>query len=421
MSHELIATLPSHFGVVQKVVFSADSRQLFSCAENGLVRTWELTAEGRPATGFSRGDFQGADSTRTFVGHAGRVQSLAVAPDGRKLASVGFDGTVRLWDLTARGDSVPMLKCKVHPQDQLHRYRMHLTPDLARFTVVTDDFQSVEYDVLSGREINRRPIKPVNGHGFGFTPGHVPIAWRHADSALLIAQPKIDGPLEFSQVLSGEAQHGEFSADGRRIATAGHDGFVRVQDVTSGSQVYASRVADPVVVYNEIQSLRLQLSNPGRWLALANIKGGLIDLDTGDFLELSALKTGVRGVTFSPDDTMLAVVFDNGSVQLIDVENRRLLQSLRALGPIEIVAFSTDNKTLAVATTDGQVVLYHAITGQELVSLLRHQGTNVHLQFSRDDSALAAEVVDRTTSEVHLYVWSTQDRDAADVRSAIPR
>jgi WD40 repeat protein len=37
----------------------------------------------------------------TLRGHTGAIYRLAFAADGRTLASGGFDGSVRLWKLTA--------------------------------------------------------------------------------------------------------------------------------------------------------------------------------------------------------------------------------------------------------------------------------------------------------------------------------
>ncbi len=58
---------------------------------DGTVRIWDLTA----------------DRQRVLY-HVGMVRSVAIAPDGRWLASVGRDGTVRIWDLTADGISAIM-------------------------------------------------------------------------------------------------------------------------------------------------------------------------------------------------------------------------------------------------------------------------------------------------------------------------
>ena len=44
----------------------------------------------------------GAAIAGPFLGHTDDVNSIAIAPDGKWLASCADDGTIRLWD--ARGD-----------------------------------------------------------------------------------------------------------------------------------------------------------------------------------------------------------------------------------------------------------------------------------------------------------------------------
>jgi WD40 repeat protein len=44
-------------------------------------------------------DLESGENLRTFEGHTGRVNSVAVTPDGKRAISASSDNTLRLWDL----------------------------------------------------------------------------------------------------------------------------------------------------------------------------------------------------------------------------------------------------------------------------------------------------------------------------------
>ncbi len=47
-------------------------------------------------------DVESGKKLGTLVGHTNAVSALAISPDGKLLASSGYDRTMRLWDLNSR-------------------------------------------------------------------------------------------------------------------------------------------------------------------------------------------------------------------------------------------------------------------------------------------------------------------------------
>jgi WD40 repeat protein len=67
------------------VVFSPDGKFLFSAGEDRTIHQWEIATW---------------KETRQFNGHQDSVFRLGLSADGKMLASSGYDGTVRLWNAT---------------------------------------------------------------------------------------------------------------------------------------------------------------------------------------------------------------------------------------------------------------------------------------------------------------------------------
>jgi WD40 repeat protein len=67
-----------HTDVAWSPTFSSDGKTLYGAGREGVVRGWDL------ATGASR----------EYVGHDGRVRTIALSPDQRHLGSGGDDATI---------------------------------------------------------------------------------------------------------------------------------------------------------------------------------------------------------------------------------------------------------------------------------------------------------------------------------------
>jgi WD40 repeat protein/tRNA A-37 threonylcarbamoyl transferase component Bud32 len=330
------------------VAFGLDGKPLAPDAPDVLVRMWHL-AGGHVALTF-RG--------HTRDGHPSPVTGVVFAQDGR-LASVGGDRFVRLWDVTGHQEEPRPV-----PADLESARGLAFSP-------------KGEYLALAGRDGSVRllavtAVPPVNSFG------------KHEGAARAVA----------------------FSPDGRRLASAGEDGTLRVYTVADGrAQVLRGHAGPVTAVAFAPDSTRLASAGEDHTVRVWDaVRGG------DALLTLRGHGGTVNGVAFSPDPDgkLLASASADRTVGVWWAADGRRLLTLAGhdLGA-NAVAFSPDGRRLASGSEDGTVKLWETDGGEEVLTLRGHSGPVYAVAFSPHGERLASASKDGT-----VKVWEALPEDS---------
>ena len=369
--------------------FSPDGTTLAS-GSSGDIRLWDVSTGKniRTISGHTRssGEFSpdrntlaiasGVDihlwevSTSTHItltGHTDRVYRVLFSPDGTTLASVSWDGTIRLWDVST-GENIKTIP--------VHHYGIvSFSPDGR--TLASGSGNEIHlFDVSTGMHI--RTLKgghACNIRSLSFSPDGNTLATGNSTATIFLFHVSTRTHIK---TLTGHTSHVDsvlFSPDGNTLASRGfgNEG-IRLWDVSTRTHI------------------RTLSGHTGR----------------------------VNSLSFSPDGNTIVSGggFTDGTIRLWDVSTGENIKTLTGHTSVHSVAFSPDGNTLASGggSFDDTIRLWEVSTGTHIKTLTGHTGNHVSVSFSPDGNTLASKSGDGTLllwelNPTRTEVWGDVNKD----------
>lgn len=395
----------------------------------------------------TRGDFRGWEfnylyslfnqNQKTFAGHDNRVNCVAVSPDGQRIASGGYDNTVKVSNLisgeelrsTVRQndhvdglafspDGVHIVGCckqtvtiwdvetltavRTWETGQRRVWTVSYSPDGARIVSSGDDRSVKVWDAATGEELVK-----LTGHTAGvmqavFSPDGTKIFSGSSDRTVRVWDAASGEELWIARGHADGVSSLAVAPDGARLVTGSKDDTIKVWDAASGEELLTLPGHSEDVT-------RVAFSHDGRRIASASRDGTvrLWNAATGreDFV-LRGHRDHVNWVAFSPDAETVVSASDDQTVKAWSVRSAQGPVTRTLTGDVNSVAFSPDG-TFVVSgsadglfTTPGVAQVWEFSTGAERHSLRGHEKSVTSVAVSPDGKKIASGSWDGT-----VRVW----------------
>jgi WD40 repeat protein len=248
---------------VTALAFAPDGKRLAvassATGETHDVRLYEINPGG----------IVHAANANFATSHADVIHAIAFSPDGKLLASCGYDRLIKLWDVAAKKESRVL---KDHSDSV---YGIAFSPDGKLLASAAADRAVKVWDVATGTRLYTLSESTDWVYAVAWSPDGRHLAAAGVDRSIRVWQVAAEGGKIAHSVFAhqGPVVQLAYSADGKTLYSLGEDRIVKAWD--------AERMVERTVYDRQPETvLRLALRPDGKQLAQGRYDGVLVLLDT---------------------------------------------------------------------------------------------------------------------------------------------
>ncbi len=351
------------------------------------------------------------DKILELTGHSGELHDVAFSPDGRRIATGSDDGTARVWD-GINGQVLFTLKGHTGPV-----FCIAFSPDGRRLASGSADLTVRIWDAITGENINTLKGFEDNVLSLSFSPAGDRLVVGSEDETVRTwdVSPGL-GPI----VLPSDRSHRLFyaimpsalSPNGSRFLAKLGNAFQLV-DTVSAERILS--IEQSLGSYGGFA-----IGGGGKILAFWSAALRSIHLwDLPRRQERLAFQPKghdrICRIAISPDEKFVASGTEDGNIGIWDAADGHEVIALHGhRGTVSVIAFSTDSQFLASGSSDGYARIWNASTGELLYVLGGDTGQITSVAISPTDNRLLAS----GSSDSNVRIWNLTDGREQAILSA---
>jgi WD40 repeat protein len=340
--------LKGHYHATQQRAISADGK---------------FQVSGYGSRALRLGDTAGGKDLVPLPGHQEQIRAVAFSRDARTVASASYDGTARLWDSATgkeiRRFAMPPRKLTDGWSPPPMFSSLAISPDGQRLAAASNYGRIRLFDKNLDKllwEYNRGGVDWV--FGVTFSPDGKMLAHGSHDNGVHLVDIAAGKEIRTLKRHKSTVDIVLFAPDNKTLLSGSRDGNIRLWDWATGKQTGELTGLEAISA--------MALSRDGKTVAAwggGSFRGAPVFLWNLPGSKPSAYLENnggmIEAIAFSPDGRMLALGTEEGSLLLVEIATRGLRCRLEGhRGAVQALAFSRDGRKMVTGSADTSALVW---------------------------------------------------------------